>query len=55
MKKLRTRIEDISSVGKTLSDEHLRLVTGGMKKCWDDSGSVTNPGEKDPYQDWVAD
>ncbi len=30
-----TRIEDLSDVGYKLSEEHLQLVTGGMKpRCW---------------------
>ena len=29
----RTTIEDLSDVGEALSEEHLRLVSGGQERC----------------------
>jgi hypothetical protein len=54
---VRTIIEDISSIGNELSDEHLRLVAGGAKprKCWVRSSSYSVPGKPDRAQDWKND
>jgi hypothetical protein len=32
-KKRRTRIENLSTIGKELSEEHLRLAAGGAADC----------------------
>ena len=54
---VRTMIKDISSIGNELSDEHLRLVSGGAKprKCWVRSSSYSVPGKPDRAQDWKND
>ena len=53
----RTKIEDICALGNELSDEHLRLVSGGAKprKCWVRSSSYSVPGKPDNAQDYVND
>ncbi|HLL20684.1 MAG TPA: hypothetical protein VK427_01055 [Kofleriaceae bacterium] len=57
--KKRTKIENISAVGFELADTQLRQVSGGAgtrpRKCWQPSGSMVEPGETDPQQDYVVD
>jgi hypothetical protein len=39
----RTRIEDLAPIGEELTEEHLRLVSGG---CWEQGGfTCTQMGE----------
>ncbi len=57
----RTKIEDLSTVGEELSEEHLRLVAGGVRKnllgtstatdiytvIWDRECRVDDDGDED--------
>ncbi len=40
----RTAIDDIAIEGQELSEENLRLVSGGMRPGGGSSGSCTEPG-----------
>lgn len=42
-KRQRTRIEDLSPIGYELSEEHLRLMSGGMP-CGGTAGTSCAPG-----------
>lgn len=58
---LRTRIDTISAVGMELSDQALRLVSGGLPpreggtKKGTKPASMTNPGEVDTATDSESD
>ena len=47
----RTVIKDISPVGDELSDEQLRLVSGGAINCGTKPASITMPNEPDNATD----
>jgi hypothetical protein len=47
----RTRIEDISAAGKELSDEHLRLVSGGARPVYC-AACCTMNNDVDYTRDW---
>ena len=60
--KARTKIGDISARGFELAESQLQLVRGALgtgplmpRRCWESSGSATNPGQTDPTKDYVND